>query len=254
MKWALGIPGLALLQSWIGKRPLLALDFDGTLAPIVSQPDHAALPASTRPLLRTLAARSPCVVISGRARADVSQRLKGIGLAEIIGNHGSEPWLDLQPLREWTAQAIPKLQQRLGSLSGVEIEDKKSSISIHYRRAFLRQEAIDTIQDVAASLQVGTLIPGKYVISLLPPGAYDKGQGLLRAMDVLKQQHALYIGDDATDEPAFALCRQRRVLGIRVGHHRDSAAKLYLKTQREVEPLLRILLDSGWPSSDPKDE
>lgn len=242
MKWALGSAGWSLLSLWLSRRPLIALDFDGTLAPIVSQPDQAALPDSTRHLLQALALRYPCVVLSGRARFDVKSRLAGIALAEIIGNHGSEPWIDVKPLRKWTAQVLPSLRQRLAEIPGVEIEDKAASISVHYRRAFQRRHAMDATSAAAIDLRAGAVIPGKYVISLLPPDALHKGQGLLRALDAFGCSHALFLGDDATDEPAFALAKEKRVLGIRVGHRPKSAAELYLKKQDEVDSLLRRIL------------
>ncbi|MBL9007185.1 MAG: trehalose-phosphatase [Myxococcales bacterium] len=223
---------------------MLALDFDGTLAPIVSQPDQARLPDSTRHLLQPLALRYPCIVVSGRARSDVTCRMEGIALAEIIGNHGSEPWSDLEPLRCWTARVLPVLRQCLSAIPGVEIEDKAASISVHYRRAFHRQRVIDMTSAVATDLGAGALIPGKYVLSLLPPGALHKGQGLLRALDAFGCSHALFLGDDATDEPAFALAAEQRVLGIRVGYRAASAACLYLKNQSEVDLLLHRILSA----------
>lgn len=242
MKWALGSAGWSLVHSWLSHPPMLALDFDGTLAPIVSQPDQAALPDSTRHLLQALALRYPCVVVSGRARSDVKSRLAGISLVEIIGNHGSEPWIDLQPLRAWTAYVLPLLRQLMSEIPGVEVEDKGVSISVHYRRAFRRQQAIHEVYAAAVELRAGAIIPGKYVINVLPPDALHKGQGLLRALDAFGCSHALFLGDDATDEPAFALAKEKRVLGIRVGHRPESAAELYLKKQGEVDSLLRRIL------------
>lgn len=244
MRWALSQKGVAELRSWLGRQTLIALDFDGTLAAIVAHPDHAALAASTRNLLASLTERFSCVVISGRARSDVARRLAGIGLAEVIGNHGSEPWIDQAPLQSWTARVIPHLRIYLQHIPGVSIEDKRSSVSIHYRRVFHRPDAIRAIRRAAVLLRAGAIIPGKFVMSILPPGAFDKGQGLSRAMDVLGLKCAVFIGDDATDEPAFALGSQRKVLGVRVGYRHDSAARLYLKTQREMDLLLRVLIET----------
>lgn len=242
MNWALGRSGMTQLQAWRLRRPLLAFDFDGTLAPIVAAPAAAAMSSTTATLLRQLALRHPCVVISGRSRADLLPRLQGIPLAEVMGNHGSEPWLDPEPLRRWTAQAVLLLRQRLAHLTGVEVEDKGASLSVHYRRAFARSQAIAEVQRATRVLGVGTLIRGKFVINLLPPTALHKGQALLRLMGQLTQTHAVYVGDDATDEHAFALGGKRGVLGICVGRRRCSYAALYLKQQSEIDRLLTLLL------------
>jgi trehalose 6-phosphate phosphatase len=217
------------------------LDFDGTLAPIVSDPRLAHMSAATAELLRRVALRGPCVVLSGRARADVSTRVAGIPLAEVIGNHGSEPWLDPEPLRRWTAHAVESLRAHLSSRVGVSVEDKGLSVSVHYRGAFRRAQAVAAAQQAARSLHVGAIIHGKYVLNLLPPGALNKGQALLRSMRQLGCSHAVYVGDDATDEHAFALGARQGVLGIRVGYRRDSRATLYLRQQSEIDPLLTLL-------------
>lgn len=241
MNWALGPAGTATIRAWLHQRPLLAFDFDGTLAPIVAEPAAAQMADTTSALLRRLALRQPCVVISGRSRVDVGLRLAGIPVSEVIGNHGSEPWLEPEPLRRWTGQAVLFLRTHLARLVGVEVEDKGISLSVHYRRAFARSTVIAAVQQAAHGLSAGALIRGKYVINLLPPNALDKGQALLRMMGQLAHTHAVYVGDDATDEHAFALGCRHGVLGIRVGRRRGSQAALYLKQQSEIDPLLTLL-------------
>jgi len=229
------------LHAHLQTSPLLAFDFDGTLAPIVPLPAAAGLPETTRVLLSSLLLQRPCVVLSGRSRTDVMRRLAGLPFAEVIGNHGSEPWLDLVPLADFVRQAIPLLRAGLKGLVGVEVEDKGTSISVHYRRAFQRRRAIGRIRALGRQLHFGRIIPGKYVLNLLPPGALDKGQGLLLAMGQLGCRSAVYIGDDTTDERVFALPPQHGVLGIRVGYQRSSRASLFLRQQRDIDPLLSLL-------------
>jgi trehalose 6-phosphate phosphatase len=241
MNWALGSVGVAHIQAWLQRCPLLAFDFDGTLAPIVANPADAAMSSSTTAQLSRLALQQPCVVISGRARADLKTRLRDMPLTEIIGNHGSEPWLAPEPLRRWTGQAVPLLRTNLAHLPGVDVEDKDVSISIHYRRAFARAAVIAAVEQVARLLGSGTLIRGKYVINLLPPMALDKGQAVLRLKRQMARTHMIYVGDDVTDEHAFVLGVSQGVLGIRVGRHRGSHAALYLKQQGEIDQLLDLL-------------
>src|SRR6185295_11415249 len=82
-----------LLEQFAWSQVLVAFDFDGTLAPIVADPTAAAMAPSTRRLFREVAALYPCAVISGRSRADLAGRLRGVPLREIVGNHGLEPAL-----------------------------------------------------------------------------------------------------------------------------------------------------------------
>ena len=233
-----------MLGDWLRQGPLLAFDFDGTLAPIVADPEAAALPRSTAALLARLAAKESCVVVSGRARADVLARLAGIPLREVIGNHGSEPFVALDPLRAQVLRWLPILQDRLRHLPGLFIENKGCSLSIHYRNTKSRHEAMRTALDVIRSLDVGRIVHGKYVLNLLPAGALHKGNGLCRVMAELKKTHALYLGDDETDEDVFRLPDTAQVLGIRVDYRARSLAPLYLYGQAEMDELLTFMVSA----------
>src|SRR6185503_16309227 len=124
---------------------LVAFDYDGTLAPIVAVPERAHMRASTRRLLRQVAERYPCVVISGRARADLIPRLKDIPVVHISGNHGLEPWAEdvhyVVLVREW----VDRLRPRLAGCAGIVIEDKTYSLSIHFRAAHNKRNALRAI-------------------------------------------------------------------------------------------------------------
>ena len=93
---------------------LVAFDYDGTLAPIVQAPDRARMRPTTRRLLRSVTERYPCMVISGRARADLIRRLGDLPVEHVSGNHGLEPWGEneryVQQAREWVAYLTPRLR------------------------------------------------------------------------------------------------------------------------------------------------
>src|SRR3954467_4941882 len=97
------------------------------------------------------------------------------------------------------------LFRSLGGLSGVSLEDKGVSLAIHYRRAAEQDLAVAAIREAARGLENARLIAGKDVINLLPRGGPDKGVALARVKAQLGCTAALYVGDDATHEPAFAL-------------------------------------------------
>jgi trehalose 6-phosphate phosphatase len=231
-----------VLERFAGTRTVLAFDFDGTLAPIVADPDRAAMRPSTRRLLQDVAKRYPCVVISGRARGDVGRRLRGVALAGVVGNHGLEPQPATAGARREVPQWVPVLERRLGGIPGVVIEDKGLSLAVHYRAARRKKEARALVLDAAAGLGDVRLVGGKQVLNVLPAGAPGKGQALERARTRLGCDTAVYVGDDETDEDVFALDQPGRLLGIRVGRRRDSAAAYFIRTQAEIDVLLRSFL------------
>ncbi len=245
MRYALGRMGRVALRQFAWSNVLLAFDYDGTLAPIVRHPERAKMRASTRRLLREIARQYPCVVISGRARPDASRRLRGVGVLEVIGNHGTEPWQvsrrALRAVREWK----PLLERRLAPLQGVTVEDKAYSLAIHYRRSREKTNARQAIRRAAAALSGARLIDGKQVVNVLPPGAPHKGMALEKARERFGCDTALYVGDDETDEDVFALDQPGRLLTVRVGHRVDSLAQYYLRRQAEIDGMLRVLRQVG---------
>jgi len=222
---------------------LLAFDFDGTLAPIVAEAEKASLPSATRALLDGLALRYPCAIISGRARDDVLERVRGIQFWSVVGNHGLEPSFRdgryVDDVRAWRR----KLERRLGHAEGVSVEDKAYSLAIHYRQSRRKREALAAVREAIRPLTDARVIRGKAVVNLVPQGAPHKGVALEKLRARYGCDTALYVGDDQTDEDVFALDQPGRLLGIRVGRSTRSAASYYLKDQAEVAALLRVLLN-----------
>jgi trehalose 6-phosphate phosphatase len=243
MRYVLAPTQRRVLERFAGSRMLLALDFDGTLAPIVADPARAAMRPSTRRLLLHVARAYPCVVISGRARSDVRRRVAGLGVLEVIGNHGIETGAGAAPSPPEVRRWAPVLEERLGGLRGVVIEDKGLSVAVHYRRARDKAAARARILAAAAGLGEARLLWGKQVLNVLPFDAPHKGQALERIRARLGLDTAVYVGDDDTDEDVFALGRPGRLLGIRVRRRAGSAATCYIRSQSEIDRLLRQLLD-----------
>jgi trehalose 6-phosphate phosphatase len=222
---------------------LLGFDFDGTLAPIVTDPARAELRASTRRLLDELARLYPCVVISGRAVKDVQRRLEGIALRAVIGNHGLEPWRATDELRRMVELWKTLLAPAIAELPGVEIEDKTYSLALHYRRSRQKKEARMGIVRALGRLGEVRVIGGKQVVNVLPLGAPHKGVALERERDRVGCDTAFFLGDDETDEDVFALDRPGRLLCVRVGAMRASQASYCVTSQREVDALLARLIE-----------
>ncbi len=231
-----------ILQQLAWANVLVAFDYDGTLAPIVSDPAKAAMRRSTRDLLARVADRYPCAVISGRAQHDTEQWLDGIAVRAVVGNHGIEPTRSPEAFARIVRAWLPKLEAALGASPGVILEDKRLSLAIHYRASREKKKALATIQHAVTSLGAGRVIEGKLVVNLLPPGAPHKGMALERVRAQLGCDTALYVGDDRIDEDVFALDQPGLLTSVRVGKSSRSRASFYLATQREIDELLRVLL------------
>lgn len=222
---------------------LLGFDFDGTLAPIVTDPARAQMKLATRRLFAQLAKLYPCVVISGRSVRDVESRLVGVALRGVIGNHGLEPWRASEDLRKQVALWKRRMAPLLAELGGVELEDKTYSLAIHYRRSRTKKAALARIGEALDGIGDVRRIPGKQVVNVLPLGAPHKGIALERERERLRCDTAFFIGDDETDEDVFALDRPGHLLTVRVGRKRDTQASYCLRSQAEIDALLQRLIE-----------
>jgi len=222
---------------------LLAFDFDGTLAPIVAKRDGAAMRAKTRGLLATVVKLYPCAAISGRAKADVTARLAGVKMKYVVGNHGMEPGTGMPKFEREVAAARVLLAKALAPVQGVDIEDKRYSLAIHYRAARRKREARAEIERAVAALpRPMRVIAGKLVSNIVPIGARNKGDTVLELRKRESADIALFVGDDVTDEDVFAIDQPGRLLSIRVGKATRSAARYYLRDQREIDRLLAHMI------------
>ena len=245
MKYLLARPNRAILLRHLAANVALVFDFDGTLAPIVRDPDAAQMRPQTRALLRKVAVKFPCAVISGRARDDVAARLAGTGVDWIVGNHGAEwGWTQLDSISvealviEWR----DRLVERLRGVDGVFVEDKRYSLAIHFRRSRAKRRALAAIAEAVAQLPEARVRRGKDVINVVPRGAPHKGIALQQMRSLLRCDTALYVGDDTTDEDVFTLDEPGQLVTARVGQSSASQAAYYLESQREIDALLRLLV------------
>ncbi|NUR63443.1 MAG: trehalose-phosphatase, partial [Catenulispora sp.] len=239
----------AIVQIARTPRLLVACDYDGTLAPITLHPDEARpLPESVG-ALRSLAAlhETTTVVISGRALRDLATLSRLPAEVNLVGSHGSE--FDIGFVHALAPEARA-LHRRLGAelerlvidVPGVNLEVKPASIAVH-----VRQADYDEGRKVLASVHGGpatwpgvSTTVGKEVIELSVVET-DKG----RALDVLRHQvgatAAIFLGDDVTDEKAFARLSGPDV-GVKVGHGETLAAYRVAETA-DVPVVLALVLE-----------
>ncbi len=230
-----------ILSAFASSNTLLAFDYDGTLAPIAPTPARARMRVRTRGLFAQVARCYPSIAISGRPLDDITERLTGIPVRSVFGNYGGEPSAKGRPpvrVGAW----VMHLTERLSTHRGVVVEDKGYSVTIHYRHARNRRRALAEIHDVARTLSGARVLGGVQAVTLLPREGPDKGVALQRARRLLSCDTAIYVGDDDTDEDAFASGHPGDLLSIRVGRSRTSSAPYRLERQADIDRLLRTLL------------
>lgn len=234
----------ALIARLAAPRTLLAFDFDGTLAPLVADRAHAELRPSTRGLLATLARLAPTVVISGRARADCLSRLADVPLRAVVGNHGLEAGADAPFSPAQLDEARAQLEALVARADGLELEDKRFSFSVHYRADQPALAVHTAVRHLARKLATPMrLVLGHQVINVVPATAPHKGDALRRLMAQSEAEFALYVGDDVTDEDAFAAEGEERLTSIRIGAISDkTSARFSLLDQGAVDELLLWLV------------
>ncbi len=243
--------GLQALRAFIAQPMLCLFDFDGTLAPLVADPDAVLLPATVQAQLQALQQRAPVGIVTGRALADVRPRLAFMP-DYLIGNHGLEgvPGVSAEAAMASQAALLAQVAHWKAALEavlmqldpGIVIEDKHYSLSLHYLHARDHAQAAQALRACMAALSpVPRIITGKYLFNVLPAEAGDKGSAVQALLTTAGLGHALYVGDDQTDEDVFRL-PLRGLFTVHVGTDSDSAAQWCLHDHLEVARLLDWLV------------
>lgn len=226
-------------------RTLLVFDFDGTLAPIVADRDAARMDDSTAKLFVDVARRYPTAVVSGRALADLVPRLGDAPVRHVVGNHGTEGGpigkAATERLRQKCHAMLQFVAPRLASLRGVAVEDKEHSLSIHYRASRRPEAAHREILEIVSRLRPAPrIVEGKRVLNVVPKGSPHKGDAVRWLRRRERADLVLFVGDDVTDEDAFAE-ESDWMVSTRVARSAHSRARYFVRTRGEVDRLVAEL-------------
>ncbi|GLW49720.1 trehalose 6-phosphate phosphatase [Streptomyces sp. NBRC 14336] len=211
-------------------RAVIALDFDGTLAPIVPDPEQARAHPDAVPALAALAPKVASVVVVTGRPAGVAVRyggfagVPGLDHLVVLGHYGAERWDAVtgtvtapapDPGVAAARAELPGVLDGVGAWQGTWIEEKGRAVAVHTRRAADPQAAFEALRkpldDLAA--RHGLIVePGRMVLELRPPGM-DKGVALLDYAREADAGSILYAGDDLGDLPAYAAVEQLRSEG-----------------------------------------
>ena len=199
---------------------VIALDYDGTLAPIVDRPWQAVPAAGALEVLIALAPRVRALALVTGRPADVVVELAGLaqvpGLV-VLGQYGAQRWSGGEVTSPAPLPGVARARAGLPALlaaEGAELEDKGISLVVHTRRCAEPAGALTRltapVQEVAASTGL-EMHPGRFVLELRPPG-FDKGSALLSLCDPLPAA-VLFAGDDLGDLAAFDAVEELRAAG-----------------------------------------
>ncbi len=225
-----GREGLAALLADPG-RAVVALDFDGTIAPIVPDPDSARAHPEAVPVLARLAPLLRAVVIVTGRPAATAARYGGFAGAPglehlvVLGAYGAERWDAAtgetrtpppHPGVEAVRAELPGLLERTGAPRGVRTEDKGRALAVHTRRTDDPQGAFELLRgplDELAARHGLAVEPGRLVLELRPPGM-DKGMALTEFLRETGAASVLYGGDDLGDLAAYDAVDRLRGEGV----------------------------------------
>lgn len=253
-----------LQQAVNGPRFGLITDVDGTISRLVADPDAAHIVPRSRQALASLQERLPLVaVISGRAAADVAQRVGLPGLV-YVGNHGLERWQNgrVLPLVDVTAyrSALDRAKTAVAALApnGMWVEDKEATLSVHYRQTADPQTVYEQYRPrvVKIAEQTGLrFFEGRLIFELRPPVEAHKGTAFMSLVEEYALDTAVFLGDDVTDIDAMKAAQQLRragtcyalAIGVRAAHTPASVlahSHLLADGVDDVADLLNYLADA----------
>jgi trehalose 6-phosphate phosphatase len=246
---------------------LVALDFDGTLAPIVRDPDTATVATGGVDALIALAGRGAQVaVVTGRPAETVLRRggLARVPNLIVAGIYGAEIWHDGAVSTVAEPPEMASLRARLADViaegdPGVWVEDKRLSLVVHTRTAAKPVDELDRLAAPLSALAIEfglVMHRGRYVLEIRLPD-YDKGTALRDILSRTNRTALLFAGDDLGDLPAFTLVDEMRAAGqpavsVAVTSDEDDAsqdvadaASRHVSSPAELVALLRELAEEG---------
>lgn len=234
------------------KRVVFFLDYDGTLSPIVDDPDSATIPERTREALSLVASRFTTAIVSGRSRKKV---MSMVNLNQLIyaGSHGFDiegpkGVISHRVASDWLPslkKAYDELEKLVPRFSGATVEDNILSVSFHYRRCdpSIIREAQSCVDEITNRLGL-VRTRGKMVYEVRPLFDWHKGKAveyLLNALHLMGPDVLpIYIGDDLTDEDAFKVLQGKgiSVIVAEANTVRDTHADMRLNNPFEVQDFL----------------
>jgi trehalose 6-phosphate phosphatase len=237
------------------KKTAVLLDVDGTILDIAATPLAVSVPRRLKAALETLRDHTGGAVafVSGRPLSQLDQLFAPLKLPAVAG-HGAELRVNgSEPRARFTSSIDHDLRGQFAAfaskIDGIILEDKGYSLALHYR---LAPQHADTVREaVAAACAVYPddaieVLPGKAVIEV-KPAAFNKGTGIreLMAYPPFHGKRPIFIGDDITDDSAFAVLPEFNGVGYSVGRKVSGLAGSFHEPRDVRDWLYRIAEQNG---------
>lgn len=237
-------------------RLLVLVDFDGTLSEIVATPDQAVPAPGAEEALQALGARCPVAVVSGRPVRDLRRRLRTEPDVTLAGGHGTElahpdgsldTLVDPDEVRPVLDAVEHELHDVVDVSLGWLVERKPASIAVHHRQVADPGQTLLKVRHVLDGHRddpPGFVVADGKAVTELRPAGITKGTVVDRLADADPDRHLLVIGDDVTDEDAFAAASARGGTTVVVAEDdRESTARFRVTDPSDVVNLLQALAD-----------
>ncbi|WP_224270692.1 trehalose-phosphatase [Haloprofundus salinisoli] len=236
---------------------LLCLDFDGTLAPIVDDPEEATITPTNAELVERLRESHgvKLAVVSGRGLEDVRDRVD-VKDVTYAGNYGIETDygdgdIEVHPEAEAAEPVVEKVRTRLedelADEEGVAVEDKRWTTTVHFRRAEDRAEEVtERVEDVVDEHGDDRLVTasGRAIVEIKPDVKTSKGAVVDAFAADAEGYLPMYVGDDVGDRSAFETIASAGGVSVYVGDE-DIGATATVESPVEVAALLQWIADDG---------
>ncbi|KAA8522492.1 hypothetical protein F0562_013147 [Nyssa sinensis] len=256
-----------------GKQIVIFLDYDGTLSPIVEDPDQAFMTNEMRDAVRDVAKYFPTAIVTGRCRDKVYSFVR---LSELYyaGSHGMDikgpakgrqykkgnhEAVLFQPATEFLPmidEVYKALMEKTKSIPGAKVENNKFCVSVHFRCVDEKRwtALAELVKSVINDYPKLRLTQGRKVLEVRPSIKWDKGKALEFLLESLGYANSndvlpIYIGDDRSDEDAFKVLRNRgQGFGVLVSKGpKETNASYSLQEPLEVMNFLQRLVE--WKKS-----
>ncbi|WP_353683738.1 trehalose-phosphatase [Thermodesulfovibrio sp. 3907-1M] len=234
------------------KKIFLFFDFDGTLVPIMKNPEDCYLSYELKEVFKELKNKIKIGIISGRDLKDLKKRvsIKGVYYSGSHGLYIEGPEIkyinpDAERLKDYINKIYREVKKLNDKFLGMVVEKKEFSFALHYRQVDAKNRSTlkKLFSDIISNFNQDyiKILKGKMVFEVLPAVNWNKGSAVSFLISHFKGEHLpVFVGDDITDETVFSEINDKG-LTVKVGYSKKTLAKYFIRNQKEVYRFIKTL-------------